>query len=365
MSELVFIGSYTEKLPWVDGKGKGISIFRFNPHDGSLTPTNVFPNMDNPTYLCLHPTKKFLYAITETYGKERLSSVLALGIDQTNGSLVLLNKQSTHGEGGCHLMTDKHGKFLLAANYGDGSIASFKINSDGSLSEAVDVQRHAGNSVNKQRQEGPHCHCTIVDLESNKYLFVADLGLDKVVVYEIHPSTGKLNKLADEGQVSVPPGSGPRQFVFHPTSKFAYLINELHSNVCAYSYDPHTGKLAYLQLISTLPEHYSGQSTCAAIRVSPDGKTLYGSNRGHDSLAGFAIDQTNGTLKSTCHTLTKGKTPRDFAFHPSGSYLIAANQDSSTLVTFKVDKDGNLSDTGKIVDCGSPVCVLFLGPTLC
>jgi len=265
-------------------------------------------------------------------------------------------------------MTDKHGRYLFAANYGDGSLASFRVNSDGSLSEAVDVKRHSGSSANKERQEGPHCHCSVVDLESNQYLFVADLGLDKVVVYKIDSASGKLEKGDPDIQVSVPPGAGPRHFVFHPTNKFGYVVNELHCNVCVYAYDSSTGKLTFKQKISTLPENYgttnTTTNTCAAIKITPDGSTLYASNRGHDTLAVFTVDIKTGLLKAIAHISTKGKTPRDFAIHPSGSYLVVANQDSSSLVTFKIEKDGKLSDTGKRVDSASPVCVVFLGSGL-
>eukprot|EP01121_Diplochlamys_sp_Union-15-3_P019048 TRINITY_DN707_c0_g1_i1.p1 TRINITY_DN707_c0_g1~~TRINITY_DN707_c0_g1_i1.p1 ORF type:complete len:365 (+),score=59.63 TRINITY_DN707_c0_g1_i1:20-1114(+) len=355
----VYIGTYTEKFPWVDGKGKGIYLFHLDTSTGHLTPHDGATGFlseagKSPTYLCLHPSKKYLYTINEIYDGN--AKVSAFSIDHSNGHLKLLNEQSTHGTGGCHSEIDKEGKFLFASNYGSGSLASFPIHSDGSLGEAVAVYKHSGSSVNKERQEGPHTHGAFVD-HQNKYVSVADLGIDRVIVYQIQ-SDGKLQENAS---VNTTPGAGPRHFVFHPSGKYAYVVNELDCTVTAFSYDAANGKLNTLNTVSTLPCAFQSGFSCAAIRVSSDGKTLWASNRGHNSIASFSVNESSGSLELKGVISTEGKTPRDFDVDPSGKIIVAANQDTSNLVTFSVDaKTHDLKLIDKNIACPSPVSVLFL-----
>ena len=256
-------------------------------------------------------------------------------------------------------MVDKTGKDVLVANYDSGSVSVLPIQPDGKLGAATAFVQHQGSSADPQRQEGPHAHSINVDA-ANRFAFAADLGLDKVLVYRFDPAKGTLIANSPPS-VSVKPGAGPRHFAFHPGGHYAFVINEMGSTVTAFSYDPAHGVLKELQTISTLPENFKGENSTAEVQVHPSGKFLYGSNRGHDSIAVFAIDPDKGTLSLVERQSTQGKTPRNFGIDPSGQYLLAANQDSGTVVVFRIDpQTGHLSPTGQVVEVPSPVCVKFL-----
>jgi 6-phosphogluconolactonase len=249
----------------------------------------------------------------------------------------------------------------LAANYGGGSVTVLPVDQKGALGPAVAFAKHQGSSVHP-RQQGPHAHCINLDA-SNRFALCADLGLDKVLIYSFDAKNGSLSPNDKQAFVKVSPGAGPRHFAFHPVLPFAYVINELDSTVTAFRWNSEQGKLTVLQSVSTLPEDFNGKSTTAEIAVSPDGRFLYGSNRGHDSIAVFSINLDTGRLSCFSHHSSGGQTPRNFAIAPNGQFLLAANQQSHNVVVFRIDRQtGKLEPTGKTVEIPSPVCVTFVMP---
>ena len=280
----------------------------------------------------------------------------AFAVDPANGSLTFLNQKPTHGTDPCHLIVDPEGKHVFVANFMSGSVCVLPILEDGSLGGATDFIQHQGASVDPVRQAGPHAHAVTLDV-AGRFLFVPDLGLDKLVVYEYDAAAGKLSSRPDLW-ATLPPGAGPRQVAFHPKGQLAYLINELNSTITAYRYNDATGALTEVETVPTLPADFTAASTCAEVQVSPSGRFLYGSNRGHDSIVVYAIDEQDGTLALVGHTSTGGHIPRNFAISPDGQFLIAANQDSNNLVTFKIDPvSGQLTPTGYAIEVPTPVCV--------
>jgi 6-phosphogluconolactonase len=277
-------------------------------------------------------------------------------LDPGSGTLRFLNCKPTYGTDPCHLTVDQTGRHVLVANFMSGSVCVLPVREDGSLGDATDVIQHQGSSVDPVRQSGPHAHAVTLD-ESGRYAFVPDLGMDRVMVYKLDANHGKLIP-HDEPWVEVAPGAGPRQLVMHPRGGYAYLINELDSTMTAFRYDRDQGTLWEMQTLSTLPEGFDGTSTCAEVQISPSGKFLYGSNRGHDSIVIYAVDRAGGMLTCVGHESTQGKTPRNFVVDPTGGFLLAANQDTGNLVVFKLDPaSGELAATGHSVEVPTPVCV--------
>ena len=351
---LVYIGTYT------GGKSEGIYVYRMNPSSGALEFSSKATGVDNPSFLDIHPQKNYLYAVNEIgeFAGKPSGAVSAFSIDPQTGALTYLNQQASHGTGPCHLSVDKTGKFVLVANYGGGSVAVLPIKDDGQLGEATDFIQHEGSSVNPRRQEGPHAHSFTISAD-NRYAFAADLGLDKIMIYQLDLSTGKL-KPNDEPWTEVKAGAGPRHFDFHPTNKYAYLINEIDNTIIAYTYDEKRGTLKEIQTVTTLPEDFDDTSHTADIHVSPSGKFVYGSNRGHDSIAIYAIDEETGKLTYVGIEPTQGKTPRNFAIDPTGTFLLAANQSTDTIVTFRINQEtGELISTGHVADVPQAVCMKF------
>jgi 6-phosphogluconolactonase len=315
----------------------------------------------NPSFLAIHPSGKFLYAVNEVgdFGGARSGAVSAFAFDAKAGKLTFLNQASSRGADPCYVVADSTGKNVLLANYSSGTVAVVRLGKDGRLGEASMVIQHTGSSVDKARQEGPHAHSINLSAD-NRFAIAADLGLDKLLVYRFDAERGTL-EANDPPFAKVNPGAGPRHFAFHPNGRFAYVINEMRSTVTAFSYDPARGVLGNLQTLSTLPPGFSGQNDDAEVRVHPSGKFLYGSNRGHDSIAEFKIDPERGTLTLVGNTPTQGKTPRDFNLDPTGANLFAANQDSDNVVIFRIDAaTGRLTPTGHVLSVPSPVCVRFL-----
>lgn len=283
----------------------------------------------------------------------------ALAIDGSTGALRLLNQQSSGGNGPCHVAVDREGKCVLVANYGGGSVAVLSLEADGRLGRLTTFIQHEGSSVNPGRQKEPHAHSINLDA-ANRYAFVADLGLDKILVYRFSADQGTLAP-HDPPAVVSKPGAGPRHFAFHPGGQYAYVINELDSTVTALSYDSQRAVLTPIQSISTLPEDFSGDNTTAEVQVHPSGRYVYGSNRGHDSIVVFAADPGSGRLTYVEHESTKGENPRNFAIDPTGEYLLAANQDSDNVVVFRIDKaTGQLEPTQHMVKVSRPVCVKMM-----
>ena len=340
----VYVGTYS----------KGIYSFSFDAQSGDAGPINLLAEIASPSFLALHPNKRFLYAVNET----DKGSVTAFSIDATTGKLHQLNQVSSHGGGPCHLSLDKTGKMLMVANYGGGSVSAFPVHTDGTLGEATASIQHAGRSADPKRQEGPHAHSVTVSPD-NRFVVAADLGLDKLFVYRMDPAKATL-AANDPPFAQVKPGSGPRHFAFDPSRNRAYTINEMASTVTAFGYDRARGALKEIQTLSTLPAGFSGESTTAEIAIDSKGKFLYGSNRGHDSIAVFSIDASTGKLTLLENTSTGGKEPRNFAIDPTGRYLFAANQKSDSIVIFRIDPNsGRLQATGKVLQVPVPVCVIF------
>ena len=349
---LVYVGTYTRR------ESEGIYVYRMDGATGELEYRSKAVGMENPSFLAIDPGRRSLYAVSEIaeFEGEATGIVAAYSISRGTGELSLLNWQRTGGTIPCHVQVDATGGYLLLANYGSGSVASFPIRGDGSLGEAASFIQHEGSSVNPQRQQGPHAHSINLDA-GNRFAFAPDLGTDRVMAYRFEAEGGRLVP-NDPPFTLERAGAGPRHFDFHPDGRHAYVINELDSTITAFDYDPDRGALSPIHTVSTLPEGFDGATTCADIHVSPDGGSVYGSNRGHDSIARFSVDEDTGRLTPTGHTPTQGKVPRNFGIDPTGTFLLAANQESDTIVTFRIDRaSGDLVPTGHAARVSMPVCV--------
>jgi 6-phosphogluconolactonase len=352
----VYVGTYTQE----GSTSKGVYAYRFDPDGAKLTSIGLVAQTINPSFLAVHPSHKYLYAVNEVgnYKGQKSGAVSAFSIDRTTGKLTLLNEVASGGADPCYVSVDKGGKYVLVANYTGGSIAAFPILADGRLGEASAFIQHAGHGTNPQRQEGPHAHS--IDLSpDNHFAIVDDLGLDETLVYKFDGVKGSLTP-NDPAFAKAAPGAGPRHFAFRPDGKFAYVINEMGSAVSVFAYDT-AGVLRPLQTISTIPKDFTALDESAEIAVHPSGKFLYASNRGHDSLAVFAIDPSKGTLTLVEYAPTKGQSPRNFAIDPSGTLIFVANEKSDNLVLFRINQQtGRLTPTGKVLDISQPVCVEFV-----
>jgi len=363
---LAYVGTYTEKILFgtgqiFEGQGEGIHIYKMDPATGSLTPHHTAGKIKNPSYLAFHPTDRFLYAVNElkSYKGEATGTLSAFTLDPQDGRPEFINMVATHGTDPCHVTVDRGGKFALVANFANGSIAVLPIRKDGGLEEASEVIQHRGSSLDPVRQSGPHAHSVTLDA-SNRFAYVPDLGLDKLMIYRFDPERGKL-ETHEQGWLETKPGAGPRHFVFHPNNKHAYLINELDSTIANLAYAEQKGTVEEIQTVPTLPQAFQGNSSCADIMVDPTGQFLYASNRGHDSIAIFRIEGSTGELALIGHESTRGKTPRNFTIDPSGTFLFAANQDDDTIVCFRIDhRSGRLTFSGQVTDAPTPVCVKIL-----
>ncbi len=346
--ELVFVGS---------GR-KDIEAFRFDPATGALTSLGRAAGIAHPSFLAIAPNHRFLYAISE--GRDAAgSSVSAFAIDAAAGRLALVNTQPAGGAGPCYVEVDASGKNALIANYNSGSAAVFPVGANGALGPVSAFVQDRGSSVNPERQKGPHAHCIVTD-PGNRFAFVCDLGLDKVMIFRFDAARGTL-AAGEPAFAAVQPGSGPRHIAFHPNGRWAYVINEMGSTVTAYGYDAARGTLGEIQTESTLPKGFSGRNTDAEVAVHPSGRYVYGSNRGDDSIAVFACDPETGRLTFVERVATGGRTPRQFEIDPTGAWLLAANQDSDTVVVFRIDgKTGQLQEAETPVRSDNPMCVKFL-----
>ena len=352
---LLYIGTYTT------GGSEGIYRYKMDSNTGSLTTMGKATKSTSPSFLAVDPQNKFLYAVNEVskFNGKSGGSVSAFSIDPSNGDLTLLNQQASKGESPCYVSVDNESKWILLSNYSGGTVSVLPILDGGKLGPASDTIKHSGSSVNQSRQEGPHPHSIFLDA-ANKFAFVPDLGLDKVMIYQFDRTNGKL-KPNEVPFVATAPGAGPRHFAFHPNGKLGFLIHEINSTITSYAYAESNGALTPIQTVSALPEGYSGTSYCADIHVSPSGKFVYGSNRGHDSIVIYAVDENTGKMTYIEHESTKGKTPRNFAIDPTGSFLFVANQDSKSIVSFRIDpKSGKLQYTGQTTEVPSPVCIKFV-----
>lgn len=352
---LLFVGTYTGK------ESKGIYAYRFNSGADHLAPLGLVAETPNPSFLAIDPTRHFLYAVNEIdkYRGESSGSVSAFAIDRESGRLSRLNEVPSQGTDPCYVSLDKSGKFVLVANYGSGSVAVFPALKNGSLGEASGFVQNTGSGPDRERQEGPHAHWIEVTPD-NRFAMTADLGIDQVLVFPFDERNGGLSA-RDSRLAKVAPGAGPRHIDLHPNGRFAYVLNELQSTVNVFAYDTNRGQLQPLQTITTVPKEFSGVNNSAEIKVHPSGKFLFASNRGHDSIAVFSIDQRKGMLSLAGHFLTQGKKPRNFEIDPTGSRLFVANQDSGNIVVFDIDAaTGKLTATGQVLRVDSPVCLKFM-----
>jgi 6-phosphogluconolactonase len=354
---LVYIGTYTTKQP-----SKGIYAYRFDATTGTLTSIGLAAESTDPSFLAVHPSGNYLYAVNEVteFNGSKSGAVSSFAIDKKSGQLKTLNQVSTHGAEPCHVSLDKTGRVVLVANYGGGSVATFRVQDDGSLSMVKGFVQHSGSSVDKERQEAPHAHWIGVSPD-NRFALTADLGLDDVLVYHLDAYTGMLTA-NNPPYAQAKPGSGPRHFAFHPNGKFGYLVSEMASTVTAFSYQAKNGTLTTLQSVPMLPKDYSGVREAAELVVHPSGKFLYASNRGSaNSIAIYKIDPNKGTLTQAGEASTQGKIPRNFAIDPTGTFLLAANQDSGNIFVFRIDQaTGALAPTGESVEVPAPVCITFV-----
>jgi 6-phosphogluconolactonase len=354
---LLYVGTYTQ-----DGsKSKGIYAFRYDAATQEVTSLGLAAETTNPSWVALHPNGRFLYAVNEVqnYNGPNSGGVSAFAIDRATGKLTFLNEVASRGADPCYITVEQSGKYVLVANYTGGSIAAFPISADGKLGNASAFVQHTGHGLNPKRQEAPHAHSVNLSPDE-RFAFVDDLGLDELLVYRFDQSKGSL-KPNKPPFAQFDAGAGPRHFALHPSGKFAYVVSEMASTVTAFSVDLKAGLLHRSQTISTLPDDFKGENDDAEVEVHPSGKFLYASNRGHDSIAVFAIDPAKGTLTVVEHASTQGKTPRNFAIDPTGTLLFAENQQSNNIVIFRIDeKTGKLTPTGKVLEVGQPVCVKFL-----
>jgi len=347
----LIVGTYTT------GKSQGIYVYRFNSGTGNVDSVSMIKTV-NPSFLAVSPNERFVYAVNETSNKGDGGRVSAFSFNKSNGQLTFINQQHSAGDDPCYVSVDKTDKWIAIANYTSGTMSVLPIDKNGGLDAASTSIQHMGKGVDKERQEGPHVHCTIFS-KDNKYLFATDLGLDKIVIYPFDERNGAVDK-GKSASVSTQPGTGPRHLTFHPNNKFAYLMEEMGGIVSAYQYS--AGKLKLIQNISSLPAGYKGEIGSADIHVSADGKFLYASNRdASNTIAIFKIDPQTGKLTSIGHQSVLGKTPRNFNFDPSGKFLLVGDQNSDQIVIFSINKDtGLLSDTGKRINVGQPVCIKWI-----
>lgn len=351
---LVYVGTYTGP------QSQGIYAYSFEESTGKFVSLGLAAKTVNPSFLAVDPSLRFLYAVNENdnFNGEKSGGVSAFTMDRESGKLTFLNEVASRGTDPCHVSLDKTGRYVMVANYSSGSVAVFRVLKDGRLGEATAFDQRSGSSVDHERQEGPHAH-SIGVTPDNRFVLSADLGLDELLVYRFDAAHGTLTP-NNPPFAKIHAGAGPRHFAISPNGKFVYVISEMGSMLTAFSYNATRGALHELQEISTLPKDFKVENNDAEVMVHPSGKFLYGSNRGRDSIAVFAVDPQKGTLTAIEDVSTQGKTPRNFAIDPTGRFLFAANQDTNNIVIFQIDsKTGRLTPTGEVINVPSPVCVTF------
>jgi 6-phosphogluconolactonase len=346
----VYVGASTRKT------SKGIYLSKLDAESGAFTEPQLAAETVNPLFLKIHPDGRTLYAAVDLPGaKDRQGGVGAYSIDPASGNLTFLNLEPSRGVQPIYLDVDQSGKTLLVANYGSGSVAALPVGNDGSLGGITSFFQHEGSSVNPQRQAGPHAHCAQIS-PNNRFALVPDLGLDKIQIYQLNAEQAKIEP-GEPPFLKMRDGSGPRHVTFHPKKEVAYLISEMGSTITVMRWDGARGSLTEVQALSTLPADYTARNATAEVRVHPSGEFLYGSNRGHDSIALFAI-QADGTLRLVEITPTEGKTPNSFTLDPAGRWLVAVNQGSDTVVSFSINQaDGRLKATGHVMQVDTPAAV--------
>ncbi len=349
----LYVGAYSQ------GAEEGIYVYRFDALEGDITYISTAKGVENPSYLAIHPKKNLLIAVNETgdYNGEKSGAVSSFAIDPSNGSLHQLSQVASGGGAPCYVSIDHSGSHAFVANYSGGSFVMLPIQAHGKLMDFTDLKQQKGSKSIAGRQDKPHAHGIVLD-PKQKFAIATDLGADEVISYAIDRKNGKL---IQSSVFNIDAGSGPRHLTFHPNKKLAFVISELNSTISSFGYDAKTGALTLLSTVPTLPEGFAEKNTCADIHVSPDGKFLYGSNRGHDSIVIYKIDQKTGNLTYVDHTSVKGKTPRNFVIDPTGKFLLVANQNTNNIVVFKVDQEtGKLRSNGVEIQVKKPVCLKMI-----
>jgi 6-phosphogluconolactonase len=350
----VYVGTYT------NSGSRGIYRFTLDPATGAASEPVLAGETRNPSFLALHPSGRFLYAVgeIESFAGRPTGVVSAFAVAAT-GDLKLLNQQPSEGTGPCHLVVDAGGRNVLVANYGGGTVAVLPIGADGRLAPASSVKAHEGSGPHRERQDKPHAHGIYLDA-AGRHAVAADLGADRIFVYRFDAAKGQLQPA---GAAVVEPGSGPRHLAFDASGRHLYAINELTATITLFAYDPDKGALQPLQTVPTLPEGFAGANTTAEVVLSPDGRYLYGSNRGHDSIAVFVVDKASGKLTPAGHVAAGGAQPRHFAIEPSGRFMLVAHQDSDSIAVFRLDPaTGQPVPTGRKLKVAKPVCLLPVPP---
>lgn len=350
-----YVGTYT------GGESKGIYRCSFDPSNGGVKVLDATDTIPNPSFLAADPRGRYLYAVSETSEFEGKpgGSVHAFAVDRESGGLTHLGVQPSHGADPAYLSVDRRGRFVLVANYTGGNVCAFPVRDDGRLDPVVANVQHAGQGPNARRQKGPHAHSVILD-PANRRAFAADLGIDRVMVYTFEPGSGALTP-AEQAAIVMAPGSGPRHMDFSPDGRTLYVVNELNSTVTVLSYDARSGSLSEIQTVANLPPSFRGENTCADIHAHASGRFVYASNRGHDSIAVYAVEEEGGTLTPVQHQSTLGSSPRNFSIDPTGRFLLAANQRSDSIVVMRISQDdGTLTPASDTVSIPSPVCIRFL-----
>lgn len=355
-TEILFVGTYTQKEPHVDGKGEGIYVLEYNSVTGALSPKNKVTGTVNPSYLTPHPNGQFLYAVNEI--GNATGTVSAFSVDPKTHQLSFLNKVSANGKAPCYIDVDDEGKFLHIANYVTGNVALLPIKNNGEVAEAVAVLQHQPSNSEHPRQETPHAHFFSPKRNSN-LAYAVDLGLDKIFTYQI--DTVNQGVLQIDEQPLKEKAVGGRHLAWHPKYDWMYVIGELNGTVEAFRKVPNNTKFTHFQTIRTLTDSTASNASSADIHITPNGKFLYASNRGnYNNLAMYRINQQNGKLTFLGTQPTKGKSPRNFVIAPDGKFLLVANQDSDNIVTFKINSEtGILEDIGLEIMVKTPVCLKF------
>ncbi|MEX2416416.1 MAG: lactonase family protein [Paenibacillaceae bacterium] len=347
-----YIGSYTEPT------SPGVYVCSYDSVTGTLALTGSVEGLKNPTFLDIDETALRLYALSEGMDAEshRYGEVTAYTIDPESGQLQCLNKEQTVASPICHITLDHTHRCIMVSSYHGGMVGLNPILEDGRIGPLADVHQHTGSSI-LPIQNQSRAHSISVD-RLNRYALACDLGLDRIIIYRLDAQG---QKLIPHNETTVAPGSGPRHWKFHPSLPYGYVINELNATITAFSYDEEQGQVTTMQTVPTLPATYNGENACADIHISPDGRFLYGSNRGHDSIVVYAIDPANGSLRFVEHALTMGQHPRGFAISPDGHFLLVANRDTHDVVTFLRDANsGKLIPSGDKLSIPKPVCIKFL-----
>lgn len=356
-----YIGTFAQAEEQIRAGLEGIHIFRMQSPAAAWEPVQTVQGQLHPSFLAADPHGRYLYVVTRPEETEGVpgGAVSAFAIDPASGKLAYLNRQASHGFGPCYVSVERSGRYVLVANYRSGSVAMLPVRRDGRLGPASDFVQHVGSGPRSDRQEGPHAHCVIPD-PSNRFALVADLGLDRVFVYRLDLERGKLVS-NDPPFAALRPGAGPRHLAFHPNGRYLYVIDELDSTLTVCAWDGDRGALEPIQSVTTLPAGWAGENDPADVHLTPSGRFLYGSNRGHDSLAIYAVVEQTGLVELLGHQPTHGKCPRNFAIDPSGAFLFVANQDTDNIVAFRLDGEtGRLAPTGQEIKATAPTCVQFV-----